>query len=150
VHENPERVRQVLNLEKAYRDIDLENVYPLPGRFDSIIDYDRQKSCYGDRPVQVFEKGIRHRLLLLQIFESISYKACIEEGWRELIRTAGVVRLENEPEVYNPLPLHYNQARSIGFGGWNEETMDFGIAIFDEHNDGVMYCGCSRAVSIQS
>jgi hypothetical protein len=57
VHENPERVRQVLNFEKAYRDVDLENVYPLLGRFDSIIEYDRQKSCYGDRPVQVFEKG---------------------------------------------------------------------------------------------
>jgi hypothetical protein len=55
--ENPDKLRQILNFEDAFRQVKEENVYPLLARYDQYIQYDRQKGCYGQQPIQVLEKG---------------------------------------------------------------------------------------------
>jgi hypothetical protein len=57
VRQHPDLVQKALNFETAFSTRSMHNVYPLLGRYDSIIEYDRQRSCYGDRPVRVLEKG---------------------------------------------------------------------------------------------
>jgi hypothetical protein len=57
VQQDPEPVRAVLNFEPAYSHANLENVYPLLGRYDSIIEYERQKHAYTERSLRVLDKG---------------------------------------------------------------------------------------------
>jgi hypothetical protein len=57
VHQNPGAVKTVLNFEADFAPRSLENVYPVLGRYDNIITYERQKVSYGDSPVHVLEKG---------------------------------------------------------------------------------------------
>ena len=55
--ENPDAVRKVLNFESDFKKIEDDNVFPLLGRFDQFIQYERQKKCYGQRSINVLEKG---------------------------------------------------------------------------------------------
>jgi hypothetical protein len=55
--ENPEALRRVLNFEQDFARVPDDNVFPLLARQDAIIVYDRQKECYGDRPITVLQKG---------------------------------------------------------------------------------------------
>ena len=55
---NPEVIRKVLNFEVDFNDVKTLNVYPLLGRFDQFIQYDRQSEVYQNiHPVKVIEKG---------------------------------------------------------------------------------------------
>lgn len=47
--ENPEALRNVLNFEDEFRQVDDDNVYPLLARYDQIINFDRQRVCYSKR-----------------------------------------------------------------------------------------------------
>jgi hypothetical protein len=51
-------IRRVLNFEEAYAQvINRQKAFPLLGRYDQYIRYERQKQGYGDRPITVLEKG---------------------------------------------------------------------------------------------
>lgn len=54
---HPERVAEVLNFESAFRAVEDDNVRPLLARHDRFVRCDRQRGCYGDRPIRVLEKG---------------------------------------------------------------------------------------------
>ncbi len=54
--ENPEKIREILNFEEEFQKAD-DNVYPLLGRYDQYIQYERQKSCYKNQPVKLLETG---------------------------------------------------------------------------------------------
>ena len=55
--ENPERLRQILNFEDDFQKVKENNVFPLLARYDQIINYELQKVCYGNHPINVIEKG---------------------------------------------------------------------------------------------
>ncbi|MBD3386030.1 abhydrolase domain-containing 18 [candidate division KSB1 bacterium] len=55
--QHPEQIRKILNFENDFQQITDDNVFPLLGRFDRYIEYERQKVCYGDRPIKVLETG---------------------------------------------------------------------------------------------
>ena len=55
--ENPDLVRKLLNFEEDYIAVEDDNVFPLMARYDQFIEYPRQKVCYGEREVNVLEKG---------------------------------------------------------------------------------------------
>lgn len=57
VKENPNAVRTVLNFEEEFRQIEDENIFPLLARFDQIITFDVQKSCYKAQEIKVIDKG---------------------------------------------------------------------------------------------
>jgi predicted esterase YcpF (UPF0227 family) len=54
---NPARIRHILNFEVQFASVNTDNIFPLLARHDQIIVYDRQKQCYGERPITVLEKG---------------------------------------------------------------------------------------------
>lgn len=54
---HPAEIRRILNFEQKFRRVPDNNVFPLLGRYDQYIQYERQKICYGDRPVNVLETG---------------------------------------------------------------------------------------------
>lgn len=54
---NPDKIREVLNFEEEFRRIEDDNVFPLLGRYDQFIQYPRQKVCYGERKINLLEKG---------------------------------------------------------------------------------------------
>lgn len=54
---HPERLRHILNFEDDFASVPDDNVYPLLARYDQYIQYERQKRCYGQRPINVLEKG---------------------------------------------------------------------------------------------
>jgi len=79
--ERSEVLREVLNFEEDFMKVLEDNVFPLLGRFDQYIEYDRQKVCYGGRDVNVLDRGHvtsamdagalrRHLLNCLREFES--------------------------------------------------------------------------------
>lgn len=51
----PEQVRAVLNFEHDFATVEEDNVFPLLARHDRIIDFERQKECYGSRPIAVLD-----------------------------------------------------------------------------------------------
>jgi hypothetical protein len=53
----PERLREVLTFEDDFMAVASDDVFPLMARYDQYIDLDRQRRCYGDRPVAVLDKG---------------------------------------------------------------------------------------------
>ena len=55
--ENPEALHKILNFEPDFEKINDDNVFPLLGRYDQFIRYERQKACYGNRTIQVIDKG---------------------------------------------------------------------------------------------
>ncbi len=55
--QHPEKIREILNFEEQFRHVPDNNVFPLLGRYDQYIQYERQKVCYGDRPIKVLETG---------------------------------------------------------------------------------------------
>lgn len=55
--ENPERLRQILNFEDDFQKVKEDNVFPLLARYDQIIQYERQKVCYVNHPINIQEKG---------------------------------------------------------------------------------------------
>ncbi len=54
---NPERLTAILNFEKEFTAQKTANVYPLLARYDQFIEFDRQKQCYGQTPIEVLPKG---------------------------------------------------------------------------------------------
>jgi hypothetical protein len=50
-------IRRVLNFEDAYAQANRQKAFPLLGRYDQYIRYERQKQGYGDRPITLLEKG---------------------------------------------------------------------------------------------
>ena len=55
--ENPEALRNILNFEADFEKIKDGNVFPLLGRYDQFIRYERQKRCYGNQIIQTIDKG---------------------------------------------------------------------------------------------
>jgi len=55
--EKPEQVRKILIFDDDFAKVNNSNVFPLLGRFDQIIRFERQKQCYDQRLVTVLEKG---------------------------------------------------------------------------------------------
>jgi hypothetical protein len=50
-------IRRVLNFEEAYAQANRQKAFPLLGRYDQYIRYERQKQGYGDWPITLLEKG---------------------------------------------------------------------------------------------
>jgi hypothetical protein len=50
-------IRRVLNFEEAYAQANGHKAFPLLGRYDQYIRYERQKQGYGDRPITLLDKG---------------------------------------------------------------------------------------------
>lgn len=50
-------IHAVLNFEEAFTHTDRSNVFPLLGRYDQYIGYERQKRAYGDQLITVLERG---------------------------------------------------------------------------------------------
>lgn len=57
VRENPDRIKNILNFETAFKRVKTENVFPLLARFDQIIEFNRQKQCYSQESISVIDKG---------------------------------------------------------------------------------------------
>lgn len=57
VSAHPEVITDILNFEKQFASREERNVYPLLAKYDQIIEYDRQKRCYGSTPINTIEKG---------------------------------------------------------------------------------------------
>ena len=55
--ENPNQVRKILNFDDDFAKVDNSNVFPLLGKFDRIIRFERQKQCYDKRQLTILEKG---------------------------------------------------------------------------------------------
>ena len=55
--ENPNQVRKILNFDDDFAKVDNSNVFPLLGRYDQIIKFERQKQCYDEHLITVLEKG---------------------------------------------------------------------------------------------
>lgn len=55
--ENPQTLREVLNFERKFTRVSDNNVFPLLAVHDQIIQYDIQKRAYGNRFIEVLEKG---------------------------------------------------------------------------------------------
>ncbi|UCF78074.1 MAG: hypothetical protein JSW03_08160 [Candidatus Eiseniibacteriota bacterium] len=54
---NPEAVRSLLNFEAEFSSVKDNNVFPVLALYDRIVDYDRQRACYGNAPIRVLKKG---------------------------------------------------------------------------------------------
>ncbi|MFI7495114.1 hypothetical protein ACH9D2_10395 [Kocuria sp. M4R2S49] len=52
-----ERIRRLLDFEDAFTAVPGANVAAMLARYDQYVDYDRQRPCYGDRPVTVLRRG---------------------------------------------------------------------------------------------
>jgi hypothetical protein len=52
-----QRVRDLLNFEDDFTSVPHADVAAMLARYDQYVDYDRQRPCYGDRPVTVLRKG---------------------------------------------------------------------------------------------
>lgn len=55
--ENPEQVRKILNFYDDFAKVNNSNVFPLLGKYDQIIRFERQKQCYDQRLITVLENG---------------------------------------------------------------------------------------------
>jgi pimeloyl-ACP methyl ester carboxylesterase len=55
--ENPGQLKEVLNFEPEFTRIKDNNVFPLLARHDQIIRFERHRTCYGNRPITLLEKG---------------------------------------------------------------------------------------------
>jgi hypothetical protein len=55
--ENPEVLKKVLNFEDEFKRVKDGNVFPLLAQYDQIIQYERQRVCYGERTIKTLEKG---------------------------------------------------------------------------------------------
>ncbi|MCF8217623.1 MAG: alpha/beta hydrolase family protein [Bacteroidales bacterium] len=57
-HENPSKIRSILNFEDDFDKAKGKNVFPLLGKYDQYIQYDVQKGCYGNsNRINVLERG---------------------------------------------------------------------------------------------
>jgi hypothetical protein len=55
--EHAETIRSVLNFEADHLRVTDENTFPLLALYDQIVQYGRQKECYGAAPIRVLKKG---------------------------------------------------------------------------------------------
>ncbi len=55
--DDPEELRRILNFQEDFLVKPQENLYPLLGKYDQIIEYDVQKSSYPECTINVAEKG---------------------------------------------------------------------------------------------
>lgn len=54
---NAETVKALLNFDRDFATAPRDNVFPLLARYDQIVLYDRQRRCYGNRPVATLNRG---------------------------------------------------------------------------------------------
>ena len=54
--QHPGQIRKILNFEDDFERVSEDNVFPLLGRYDQYIQYERQKVCYGG-PIKVLDTG---------------------------------------------------------------------------------------------
>ena len=74
--ENMDQVRKIMNFDDDFAKMDNNNVFPLLGRYDQIIKFERQKECYDERSITVLEKGhitgaLAYKQLREHIFKNI-------------------------------------------------------------------------------
>ncbi len=55
--ENPKVLHRILNFEEDYNKVATNNIFPLLAGYDQIIEYKKQRTCFGKRIVNVLEKG---------------------------------------------------------------------------------------------
>ncbi len=55
--ENPEQIRRILNFDDDFAKADNSNVFPLLGKYDQIIRFERQSRCYDEHLITVLKKG---------------------------------------------------------------------------------------------
>jgi hypothetical protein len=55
--EKADLIRDLLNFEDEFAHTGRSNVFPLLGRYDQFIKYERQKGAYGEQPITVLDKG---------------------------------------------------------------------------------------------
>lgn len=55
--ENPEKIREILNFNKAFENVDKRNVFPILGRHDQIFKFEREKKYFTNGSLVVLEKG---------------------------------------------------------------------------------------------
>jgi hypothetical protein len=55
--EQPKSVRELLNFDQLFSEIDSKNLYPLLARYDQYIEYNIQKTDYEDHPLNTIECG---------------------------------------------------------------------------------------------
>lgn len=55
--ENPEKIRAILNFEEDFQKVKDDNVFPLLGRYDQYIQYERQKKSFTTDNIKVLETG---------------------------------------------------------------------------------------------
>jgi hypothetical protein len=53
----PSRLREILDFEDAFRAVEANDCRPLLGRYDRIIEYDRQRPGYAGMPIAVLDRG---------------------------------------------------------------------------------------------
>lgn len=53
----PSRLREVLNFETDFRAVEADDCAPLLGRYDRIIEYERQRSSYAGMSLAVLDRG---------------------------------------------------------------------------------------------
>ncbi|NHN49241.1 hypothetical protein G9464_16820 [Halostella sp. JP-L12] len=53
----PDHLREVLDFEEEFRAVEAANCAPLLGRYDRIIEYDRQRRAYAGMSLSVLDKG---------------------------------------------------------------------------------------------
>ena len=54
---HPSRIRDVLDFEDAFRAIEADDCTPLLGRYDRIIEYERQRPSYTGMSLSVLNRG---------------------------------------------------------------------------------------------
>ena len=55
--EHPEKIKKKLNFEEYFQKIKDDNVFPLLGRYDQFIQYERQNKSYATENIKVLETG---------------------------------------------------------------------------------------------
>lgn len=55
--QNPGKIQQVLNFEEDFQKTNYDNVFPLLGRYDQYIQYERQRKSYQTDKIKVLEAG---------------------------------------------------------------------------------------------
>ena len=55
--ENPEKIKEMLNFEGDFQKIKDDNVFPLLGKYDQYIKYERQRKSYSTDDIVVLETG---------------------------------------------------------------------------------------------
>lgn len=56
-HQNPEKIKKVLNFDNEFMSVKERNLFPLLGKYDQFIRLESHLECYGDHPVNIIKNG---------------------------------------------------------------------------------------------